>query len=110
MTKIEQEVPRIVSIQVKEEKTKPYIIIQTETYIFQGRVNVTFDNNRNTVFYWESENTRNDALFEYLRIKDKFQFQQIILGYSFKTGIFPNCKSPKDVITLVKALQYYNEI
>ena len=54
-------------------------------------------------WYVTSEYFSNDEIFSILGmdIKNKYKFQETVLGYSEYFGNFPYCKTPEDAITLL---------
>lgn len=59
-------------------------------------------------YYLNVSIANDDFLFKEAGIKDKYQFQKEILGYSMEIGVFPSCHTREDVITLTKAIVDYN--
>ena len=45
----------------------------------------------------------NGRLF-YLENIDKYEFQKRVLGYTYKSGDFPDCKTPEDAMELLNEL------
>ena len=45
----------------------------------------------------------NGRLF-YLENIDKYEFQKRVLGYTYKSGDFPDCKTPEDAVELLNEL------
>ena len=54
-------------------------------------------------WYVASEYFSNDEIFSILgmNIKNKYEFQEKVLGYSDYFGNFPYCKTPEDAVTLL---------
>ena len=57
-------------------------------------------------WYVASEYFSNDEIFSILNmnIKNKYEFQEKILGYTSEFGNFPYCKTSEDAVTLLNEL------
>lgn len=80
------------------------IITMNDGSIYKGII--TCDNFN--LFYLNIYYYPNSIIFP--EIEKKYTFQQKILGYTSNSGRFPYCKTREDVLKLLKALQYYDEI
>ena len=54
-------------------------------------------------WYVASEYFSNDEIFSILgmNIKNTYEFQKKVLGYTSEFGNFPYCKTPEDAVTLL---------
>lgn len=83
-----------------------YIEITTPTETITGNI----VKNHFGLYFCKFLSKCNDYIFEKALIREIRSFQEEVLGYSNRDGLFPYCLTREDVIKLVKAVVAYNNM